>query len=574
MKFLINKLGPIDEVELELEDITVLIGPPNVGKSYTLKALYSSLLMLDPTARNFLLKSTFNELDILKRRRLAGEEKIFRILINLAILYKIYPQKVEEVIKRISDTSNIGQINIKIENSSIIATSKKKENVSLKKLGNLIQEKTNLLWGILPTTDETEIILELSIPQLLPILIESLKKPIIIRWGDYNRHLKLHMSYSVFSKLQEKKAKLILEKTVEIRLDGKSPVIREGTRRLSEEIVHKLEKAKDKKETLKILDDLIIKSIPNLKRFMFWVMSEVNVVEVTNHTIDHLVENVGKMLGALYRSTLGIQSVLFIPFGRSPLVHQLEYISREPIFRQELLGGYYEFDIPLYSYMSKLSIGRAKLSEGNYEKEIVQLFEPVLQGNLMFDKQLGELKYKRWGFEELYQKQEYEGVSIKWASALAGEITGILLPILAVPHSSYLIIEEPESQLHYSAQVLMALALVGISKLFNHRIAFSTHSDIFAITLAYLKEFKPDKDKVLELIKKLLEVQSIYVEDSNLGPLAKAVSENADINIKFYYYKPTSSGVRVSERSSSDILKDVPGITDVVNTLTTWAMSL
>ncbi len=127
MKFLINKLGPIDEVELELEDITVLIGPPNVGKSYTLKALYSSLLMLDPTARNFLLKSTFNELDILKRRRLAGEEEIFRILINLAILYKIYPQKVEEVIKRISDTSNIGQINIKIENSSIIATSKKKK---------------------------------------------------------------------------------------------------------------------------------------------------------------------------------------------------------------------------------------------------------------------------------------------------------------------------------------------------------------------------------------------------------------------------------------------------------------
>ena len=300
---------------------------------------------------------------------------------------------------------------------------------------------------------------------------------------------------------------------------------------------------------------------------MFWVMPEIGVEEVINRIVDYLVENLGKTLGAIYKSTLGIQSVLFIPFGRSPLVYQLEYISREPIFRLELID-YYEFDSPLYSYMSKLSSGRAKLSEGNYEKEIVQLFEPVLQGNLEFDKRLGELRYKRWGFEKP------RDVPIKWASALAGEVTGILLPILAVPDKSYIIIEEPESQLHYSAQVLMALTLIGISKRFNHRIAFSTHSDIFALTLAYVQEFKPSKDKVLELIKKLLEMQNICVDDSNLEPLAKAVPENTDIDIRFYYYEPTPSGVRVSERKSSEILKDVPGITDVVNILATWAMSL
>ena len=165
-------------------------------------------------------------------------------------------------------------------------------------------------------------------------------------------------------------------------------------------------------------------------------------------------------------------------------------------------------------------------------------------------------------------------VSIRFASASAGEIAGILLPILAIPDKSCIIIEEPESQLHYSAQVLMALAMIGLSNHFNHRIAFSTHSDIFALTLAYVQEFKPSKDKVLELIKKLLEMQNICVDDSNLEPLAKAVSENTDIDIRFYYYEPTPKEVKVSERKSFEILKDVPGITDVVNILATWAMSL
>ena len=572
MDFTIKKLGPIHEAKLELGDVAVLIGPPNVGKSYTLKALYSSLLMLDPIVRNYLLKFTFNELDILKRKRHV-EEEIFRILINLAILYKVHPQKVEEIIKRISNALNIGQVNIKTENGSIIATSKRKENVDLKKLDNLIQKKANLLWGLLPTTDETKVYLESPMPQFLPILVKSLKKPITIRWKDHDRHLNLNVSYFISSKLQEGKAKLILEMTTEIKLDEKSPIIKEGARQLSKEILLKLEKAKNKIEIFKILKDFVVGLTPNLRKLMFWVMPEIEVEEVINRTIDHLVENIGKTLGAIYRSAIGIQSILFIPFGRSPLVYQLEYISREPFFRTEILDDYYTFDILLYSYMSKLSSGRAKLSEGKYNKNIVQLFEPVIQGNLMFDTRSSELKYKRWGFKEIDDINPVV-VPIKWASALAGEVTGILLPILAVPDKSYIIIEEPESQLHYSAQVLMALTLIGLSNVFGHKIAFSTHSDVFAITLAYLKEFKPDKDKVLELIKKLLEMQSICVEDSNLEPLAKAVSEAKNIDIRFYYYEPTPSGVRVFEKKSLDIMKDVPGITDVVNVLSTWAMSL
>jgi len=568
MELLINKLGPIQHATLELGDITMLIGPPNVGKSYSLKALYANLLMLDQTTRNSLLKSIFNELGILKYKRIHDEEIIFNVLVSLAIIYKINPKKVENIIKHIKNILDIGQVNVEINNSAIIVTSKRKEGVDIKILNNSIKKKINLLWGILPTTDETQVILKPALPKFLPILRDATKKPVTIRWKDYDRHLKLHLVYQI-SMFQEKDSKLIFEKTAEILLDIDSPIIKKVPKSLSRKMLYILEETKNKRKLLNnILVDFAFIRSPYLMEMFFELEGNIG------RAISQFAENIGEIFEKIYKMTFSIQSTLFIPFGRSPLVYQLEYSSREPFFRQKVIENCYGFDILFRSYLSKLSSGRGRLSEGNYDKEIVHLFEPVLQGNLVFDERLGELKYKRWGFEELYQKQKYEGVSIKWASALANEITGVLLPILAIPRNSFIIVEEPESQLHYSAQVLMALTFIGLSKIFNHKIVFSTHSDVFAITSAYIKEFRPSKEKVIELINRLLEIQGIDVEYSDIGLLAKAVSENTEIDIKFYYYKPKSNGVEVLEKKVSDILNDVPGITDVVDLLATWAMRL
>ncbi len=558
MEFLLKKLGPIDEAKLEFGDITVLIGPPNVGKSYTLKALYASLIMLDSTARNFLLKQVL--LDVFEHDRLISDREIFRILLNLIVLYKKDSNVVNGIIKRINSLSDIGNISIKAENGYISATIKRYESIDLKRFKVLIKDRINTLWDVVPTTDRTQIIInELSSFQSLSVLLEALKEPFAIDWTEYDKRLKLRVEYYISSNPREKE--IVFERTVAISLDWDSPLIMRLQRQSIDEIISRLKRADSIDEIYYILRKfIVIRFFPSIIKFG---------IMFDEYIVDYLLKNIEKIIENTYKDTLNILSILYIPFGRSPLVCQLEYISREPFFRTEILEDYYKFDIPLYSYMSKLSNGRAKLSEDNYKKEIVQLFEPVLQGNLEFDKRLGELRYQRWGFEEPID------VPIKWASALAGEVTGILLPILAVPDRSYIIIEEPESQLHYSAQVLMALTLVGISKRFNHRIAFSTHSDIFALTLAYLQEFKPSKDKVLELMKNLLKIQNICVDEDNLRPLAKAVSEAKNIDIKFYYYEPTPNNViKVSERSSLDVLKDVPGITDVVNILATWAMSL
>jgi len=214
MDFTIKKLGPINEAKLELGDITVLIGPPNVGKSYTLKALYSSLSILDPIARKSLLKSVFAELRVLKHRRFVYEEDIFVFLTNLAILYKIDSRMTKDIVKRIGDV--IGKIDIKIENDTIVATSKRTEISDLKKVVELIQEQNDRLWGVLPTTDKTKVNLKLPVPNLFSILVDAFRRPLTLKEENYNQELKLFIGGYIFSYLQE--TKLILERTAKIKL--------------------------------------------------------------------------------------------------------------------------------------------------------------------------------------------------------------------------------------------------------------------------------------------------------------------------------------------------------------------
>ena len=55
-------------------------------------------------------------------------------------------------------------------------------------------------------------------------------------------------------------------------------------------------------------------------------------------------------------------------------------------------------------------------------------------------------------------------VDLKYASAMASEVSGILLLSKSMKNG-LLIIEEPESQLHPSSQVIMALTLIVLSSM-------------------------------------------------------------------------------------------------------------
>jgi len=57
MKLRVKELGPIRDSEVELGDVTLFLGPPNTGKSYTLRAIYAKLFPLNDYTLNITEKS-------------------------------------------------------------------------------------------------------------------------------------------------------------------------------------------------------------------------------------------------------------------------------------------------------------------------------------------------------------------------------------------------------------------------------------------------------------------------------------------------------------------------------------
>ncbi len=113
MKLEIQKLGPLRESEIELGNITVFLGPPNSGKSYALKALYSALIPLDyfaipgkPTTliRKIVLQlrrsnvAKLNESLIRKEARKVYVKDIRSKMLPIDSDFKLHPYSVEDAI--------------------------------------------------------------------------------------------------------------------------------------------------------------------------------------------------------------------------------------------------------------------------------------------------------------------------------------------------------------------------------------------------------------------------------------------------------------------------------------------
>ncbi len=551
MRLTIKKVGPVDEAEVELGDITVLLGPPNTGKSYTLKALYSSLLMLDSVVRKSKLR------DIIYRFEVSEPTfKVRDLCRALAIVTSLYKSGkiTSEDAKVAEDTviieTGADQFEWYVKDNNLVATFKKESYLDLGELFELLEIMYRFLWYMLPSTEESrvELLPEPPISEIRLMILGQLERQSIYRKEHYDPEFDLKLVHKIVLELE--KEKLSIKEEVEANWDLANPRLVSLLERLA------AMNAKYAEAYLSSRLCSVLLRPPLHLEFKFERLYQA--------AIRGLEKKIGKSLESLYRETFGLQSARFIPFGRTPFVCEVEYISHEPLFRVSFVEEY-EFDPIFYSYVHWLSDGRGKFIERRYDEKVVRIFNPVLQGEVMYNPQTSQIEYERWG---------YKKVPLRVASALASEITGVLFPMLATPPNSCIIIEEPEAQLHHSAQALMALALAGISAEFDHKVVFSTHSDIFAVVLAYLKELNPSEDQLVDLISRLLNIQNIHVERDKLEMLAKTAVKAKDLDIRFYYYEPTSEGVKVSERKAEDILKEVPGITTVIDALASWALSL
>lgn len=573
MKLRIRNLGPIHDADLELGDITIIFGPPNTGKTYTLKALYASTLMLDDIAREFELQRILDE-TVKDFPSIADITQVFGIL---TIIYnsgsKLDNNKADLLREGLRNFIGIDELDWNVDEDIISVTLRSRKSINL---GEILKTRANSLWGILPLSRGTEVMLGdfPSISEIVSLVTRSMGQlqPFRKSFEDESQDIHLTLSISFESKTDG-----VIDVISEIIMScGKSSPLLDDI----EKILKNIEKTKIKKliERLQTIEDIynlidFIRYYFYLKEFYFllrsYIKRQLKIVEPIREVVGIFFnEFVGDLLRTVYSELLDLQAVRFVPFGRSSIICQLEYLSKEPFLRtKDFMQSFYGSDILLYSYISWLSKGRAKIAEriDNDElKELINLFTSVLQGRLAYDKTQG-LVYSRFG---------HSGVPIKWASALAGEVTGIFLPMLTAPPKSCIIIEEPESQLHYSAHILMALTLAGLSSKYNYRLIFSTHSDLLALTLAYIKDRKPNKEEIIKLAREMLKMQKIQIRKNLLEPLAEYASKANNLNIKFYYYGPTRDGVKVSEKKADEVIRSIPSLTDVIDNFASWALSL
>lgn len=568
MEISIKNLGPLRDARLELGDITVLLGPSNSGKSYTLKSLYGKLAILDETALDYIVRSIAEEMEVWENIKHLVYPVVPKVLVTLMVLQDCLTRADtrEEIIRHLEDQVGIEELDVEIEDEELIVTLQNSETMDVQDITALLNEKYDLvLHELLPITEETEIrIPEVPTPKFSSMLLEAFEIPFDDEAMGKDTRSGINAYLQLSRKVEGGSVKFSVIVKIHARLDD---FVKTSFKRDIDRLMDRISTNKEKGIIEGVIENIFDPKIP--ARIRSYIYFRIRMVfrdlseAVSPFMEESFVRPLKEQLRDVYKETFNAQSAVFIPFGRSPFVYQVNRVGKD---QWGDLVEIYKDNLPFYSYIHHLEKGINGLGSGKFNETLIKFFNPVLQGELIFEKPTQKLRYQKWNSVD---------VPIDQASALAGEVAGILLPILSVPSNSLLLIEEPEAQLHYSAQVLMALTLAGLSRGFNHRIVLSTHSDILAITLAYLKELEYDEDKVSELIEELLEAQGIKVEREKVAVLAKAVSGAKDLDIRFYYYEPRPDGtVEVLPTPTKDILREVPGITEVTDILASWALNL
>ncbi len=254
--------------------------------------------------------------------------------------------------------------------------------------------------------------------------------------------------------------------------------------------------------------------------------------------------------------------VVYAAYGRSVAAQILLYSSLpgarrlyEASLVSEILG---ERSLPFLSLYEAVARGYAKLLRGEKAAvEMIEAFKPLLMGKLRAEP--GELVYEFNG----------DGVPVKFASALAAEASALMLAATSLvggeADEKWLLIEEPESQLHpamqaVAAAVILRLASTGI------RVAVTTHSDVFAVTLLELVRAARTGtlQKALDSLAERLNVSMPVLEEEKLRRL--------DVRILYTRKRRAGKGYEVAELKLDEALSRLPGLSDVVLEVARWSL--
>jgi len=312
---------------------------------------------------------------------------------------------------------------------------------------------------------------------------------------------------------------------------------------------------------------------PDIKGNLDITFEEIRTFKLDNiHSItfrDRLLSRkLAKELIKEYANRVGfVSSVIFIPHCRS----DLELLDEETtsicsstikIMGEKMMRSFSplkNLDLPIKNFLLHLDNVKEKI-KGNKitDSHILNIISTITKTRIKVDEK-GRIKF-----------EVQNGVELEpfYASAMINEITSILLPLLDLQTPALVLIEEPESRLHLAYQILLLLVMLSLVQ-HGYRFVITTHADLMTSFLGDLVEYKPSKEKIMELL------ENIFGQDIVSSAIEKIIEDVEKTikgsKIKVYYFENGTA----REVPANRLVNEVPGVTrQVVEKVADWEWEL
>jgi len=550
MKFKLENVGPIKEAEIELGDITLFLGYPSTGKSYTLRSIYSTLLPLDSVYEPALKEAIFNSL-FGKDVWIKGDY----ILSYLTNAYLIGSCNIRQDLEKIANEVGL-QLNIdtKISESECEITVKFTE----------VESVTALVQKIVRRVKET----------LKNEIIKVLRHSVNYQVSENSSAVFIN-DIQLFSFIDNLNISISSEE-LKRRNNSIIPFYRpsdKGELQIGEKV--KYDEEKNVVE-LDVIAYVKMKNVATLKSKN--VSMEVEYSPIINDLF--LLDSIFKSIVETIRVYTNYKSVVFLPYGKSAISVVFNPMPEPKGTKYDLmteniatfinllistlrgsstLKGPQELDWTYRSFLAHFNAGKRIIREEGIDNEKQKFIRDLIISTTGMKVTVDELN-------QLYYLLENRSLTPIQVSAMVNEISTMLIPLLDLETPSLVFIEEPEAQLHPAYQLVLAVMLLSLINM-GYKFIISTHSDIFVQFLGELVKYKPSKEKILELLKNVLgDIPSTFEEMTE-----RAVNALKEIKLYSYYFKEG----KVSEKSIDELIIVTPGISmEVVDKLFDWTFEV
>ena len=576
LKFGFKDLGPIQKKgEIESSGLTFLYGFPNSGKSFILRGLYGTLAFSDEemvtelanfSRKKILLsfEETFEKNLRALTTKLSKSLEIYSIIrfefmrnSSKEFLENYFQEVVENVYSKILPeigTNTVGR-ELTLSFEEIIELPLGIDNFN-RILQDSLEEFLSALVGVDTISNlylNNVPLINLFDKELVNLTYENIKGKMQIPQFSNRRlnHILANdkgfppsISYELFE-ISKGKSKVKINGT----LVFEKIFISQETFDIDNHSKHDITMNKTLNSFIKKVNNRIKKEFPDrlfLPTYEFRILPRDILSNFSDMVVKYFLDRMKSMINTVSN----IKEVRFIPFGRTPLI---QLANDDSQFNQNFRDSNYSSVIADPSFaIYRVFKNWVKHSEEKLSSTGVISFDSsvLLQGKLSYEERSKTL---------FYTDSKNKKIDIKYASAMANEVSGLILSCNSLNSNGLIIMEEPEAQLHPVSQIMMALSLVALSSS-GVKLVFSTHSDIFGQVIYFLHKYKPSARMIDELIDDISNGVSSNKKNGEASDIASQVHKAiASVKINVYYVDKDSG---IKPVNLEELGNDVPGITE------------